>query len=339
MNIISKLTLCVAATVGSLTATAAPTDSISYIPQVHGTLRGRLEVSTVESSYRFQLRNARVSIGGNIAPWADYFVQADFCDRGSIKFLDGWARIRPFKGFSFQAGQFRMPFGVAPFRGPHTYYFANRSFIGKQICNYRAVGAKAAYTLPSTPLTVEAGVFNPGKIGDHTPWNKSLAFAGKATYKTGNMSFSAGYMSISPDSARTQLADGAVTWTSGRWMVEGEYMYKHYNRDRHRDAHAYNIIGNYAMPIKAGIFNRLSFQGRFDGMTDHSTSVRDKSGNLISDNPACNRVTGGVTLSYVRTKNMFVDIRANYEKYFYHRDVRPTAENGDKLTVELVVRF
>ena len=76
-------------------------DSISYRPNIHGTIRGRLEVSTMKSEYRFQVRNARVSLDGKIAPIADYFIQADFCDRGKIKILDVWARLWATKSVGF----------------------------------------------------------------------------------------------------------------------------------------------------------------------------------------------------------------------------------------------
>lgn len=324
----------------ALQATAAEKkDSISYIPQVHGTLRPRVEQSTERSETRFQLRNARVSLNGFIAPMIDYYVQADFCDRGSIKFLDGWIRLAVTKDLRIQAGQFRMPFATDPFRGPHTYIFANRSFIGKDVFNVRAVGAKVSYKLPKIPLTVEAGVFNPSKIGDHTPWNRSLAFASKAVYKLGNVDLSAGYASKKPDSVRVNSIDGAITWKCGRWTAEGEYLYSHYCNRGFRESHAWNAWVDYRMPIKAGIFNRLSFQGRYDGMTAFSSGSNMPDGTLKVDKKPRNRATVGATISYVRTPSMFLDIRANYEKYFYHSGVHVTPDMGDRVTLEMVLRF
>lgn len=314
-------------------------DSISYIPQIHGTLRPRMELSTENGDSRFQLRNARVSINGNIAPMIDYYVQADVCDRGKMKFLDGWIRLAIMKGLKFQAGQFRMPFAVDPFRGPHTYLFANRSFIGKQIFNNRAVGAKVSYTLPKTPLILEAGVFNPSTIADHTPWNHSPAFASKAIYKIGEITLTGGFASISPDSTRMNVIDGCVTWKSGRWTAETEYMHTHYAHSRYKPSHAYNAYVDYRLPIKAGIFNRLSFQGRFDGITSHSDGSSTDGGPLVENDPARNRITLGTTISYVRSASMFLDIRANYEKYFYHKGVNVTPDNGDKIVFEMVLRF
>ncbi len=335
-----KKFLVTAISLSAITVSSAVTgDSISYVPNAHGTLRPRMELSTVDNAYRFQLRNARVSLDGAISPSINYYAQVDICDRGSMKFLDGWIRVGLSKGLKFQAGQFRMPFGVDPFRGPHTYLFASRSFIGKQVFNHRAVGAQLSYTLPKAPITLQAGAFNPSKIGDHTPWNNTVAFASKAVATIDRVKLSAGFASISPDSSRMNCLDAAITWSQGRWYVEAEYVNTHYaNRDT-KDSHAWNAYADYRMPIKAGIFNRLSFQGRFDGITAHSSGYDDKDHRLIMDNPARNRITAGATISYIRSASMFLDIRANYEKYFYHSGVHVTPEMGDKLVLEMVLRF
>lgn len=324
----------------SLACAASQTDSISYRPEIHGTVRGRFEASTEHGDYRFQVRNARLSVNGKIAPIADYFVQMDFCDRGKIKILDAWARLWATPGLGFQAGQFRMPFGVDPFRAPHTYIFANRSFIGKQMCNFRAVGAKAMWHPRAIPFTLEAGAFNPGTIDDHTPWHNTLTYAAKATYSISGLTFATGFQSIKPGPVRANLIDAALTWKHDRWLIEGEYMHKHYVNDAHRAAHAYNLFADYRMPLRTSFFNRLSFQGRFDGLTAHSSAtVTDEAGHIVTDHPARNRVTLGSTISYIRSASMYLDLRVNYEKYFYHSGVRPSAENGDKAVMELVVRF
>lgn len=74
-------------------------------------------------------------------------------------------------------------------------------------------------------------------------------------------------------------------------------------------------------------------------MTAHSNGKRNDDGVLITDNPPRNRVTVGATISYYRSKNLFVDLRANYECYFYHHDAVTTPDTGDKAVVELVLRF
>ncbi len=340
MNFLAKsiLTACILS-ISAPAITAAETESISYVPTIHGTLRPRLEMSTEDDVYRFQLRNARVSLTGMIAPQIDYFVQADFCDRGSVKFLDGWIRLKMAEGLKFQAGQFRMPFGVDAFRAPDNYIFGNRSFMGKQMFNHRAVGAKLVYTLPSAPLTIEAGAFNPTTIQDHTPWNHTLTYSAKASYRIQNVTLATGFASISPDSVRLNVADAAITWKSGRWIAEAEYMHMHYCNSTQKASQSYNAWVDYHLPIHAGMFNKLSFQGRFDGITAFSNGARNADKQLTVNELPRNRVTVGSTITYMQAKNLFLDIRANYEKYFYHSGVNPTPENGDKILLEMVLRF
>lgn len=312
---------------------AETAEQISYVPNIHGVMRARWELDTEHGDNRFQMRNARVSLDGKIAPWIEYFIQTDFCDAGVIKILDAYGRFKVVDGMTVQTGQFRMPFGVETFRGPQNYIFANRSFMGKQIMNYRAVGAKVAYTLPKVPFTLEFGAFNPKSIGNHTPWNRTVAYSAKASYKVGDVAFSAGYASIKPFDVRANLLDGAVVWDDGRhWLVGGEYMFKHYVDDSAADVHSWVGFVDWHMPVKAGIFNRWSVQARGDGMTDHLTM------DGLKIEPARERITIGSTLTY-SYKIVHADVRLNYEKYFYHNGYRPSVGDTDRLVAELVIRF
>lgn len=333
----------------SVTTSAASSSSSAdkegwrkYMPDVHGVLRPRFEMDTEDGKGRFAMRHARISLGGDIGPFA-YFFNTDFCDQGKIKALDYWVGAHATRDLYFQIGQFRMPFGVEPFLGPANSYFANRSFIGKQVCNVRAVGAKVSWGIPGVPLTVEGGMFNPTAITDHTIWTGKFAYAGRAVWKPGDFSVSGGFMSIRPDGVRMNLADAALGWKHDRWTVAGEYMYKHYTHESHKGVHAWAVFGDYHFPVKFGVFNRMSAQVRWDGMTDHSSGTRvvDENGvaGLITDDPARNRLTAGLTLSYIRTKNMYVDIRVNYEKYFFHHGVTPEVGQGDKAVLDFVLSF
>ena len=61
-----------------------------------------------------------------------------------------------------------MPFGVETFMAPSNYVFSNRSFIGKaDVATTAPLVPNWPIPLPSAPLLLEAGVFNPRAIGDH----------------------------------------------------------------------------------------------------------------------------------------------------------------------------
>lgn len=309
-----------------------------YLPEIHGTLRTKYELESEYMENRFQVRNARLEVGGKIAPIIEYKIQADFCDRGKFKMLDAYGRINLGSGLKVQAGQMRIPFSVDATRAPHIRYFANRSFIGKQVGNVRGVGAKVVYGFKSLPVNIEAGVFNSGGISDHQVWGKSMDYAGKINYKLHNVKFEAGIESVVPDSIRINLIDGSVSWSNKQWLIEGEYVYKHYTHESFDPCHAYNVMANYFMPINAGVFNQLAFHGRFDGMTDHSDGTRNSDGVLELTDNARNRITVGSTISYI-LPTVKTDIRLNYEKYFYHHGVTAPSGDRDKIVVELVVRF
>ncbi len=313
-------------------------EKFSYVPQISGTLRARWEADLDDGMQRFQVRNARLILQGKIAPEISYFFQTDLCDRGKMKILDAYGQIGIIKGLNLRAGQFRMPMGVETFRAPWTYLFNNRSTVGK-MCNYRAVGARLHYQLPRVPLMMEAGAFSPWTIGDHEKWSKTYAFGSKVQYYLGDWTFTTGFQSVKPAEVRMNYVDASIGWHTSRWQVEGEYMYKHYTHRALAATHLWCLFGSYSMPVKAGVFNYLSFQGRWDGATDNSDGTTvDSDGHITVTDAARNRLTAGATISYRRPK-VWLDLRLNYEKLFYHHAFTPATGQGDRLSAELVLHF
>lgn len=320
------------------TQSSSQSAAINYIPEIHGVVRARWLIDTDGGLNRFQVRNARLSAGGRVAKPVDYYLQVDFCNSGKIQFLDAWARVAIIPELKIKAGQYRIPFGVDPFRGPANYIFANRSFIGRDIDNIRAVGVMAEYDFSQFPLTLQGGIFNPTVITDQSTSTHEKVWAAKAIVKLGDFSLSGSFQSIIPDSIRINMADAAITYRKDRWTAEAEYMYQHYTHDTYKPCHAYNAYVNYAMPVKLGIFNTLSFQGRFDGSTSHSNGKRNADGHLTETNPNRKRITVGSMLTY-NFKRLRCDFRVNYEKFFYDKGQVVPDERGDRFTAELVVAF
>ena len=73
-----------------------------YLPEIHGTIRGKYEYQTETSESRFEVRNARFSVSGNVHPIVAYKAEIDLSDEGSIKMLDAYARVFPVKDQSLQ---------------------------------------------------------------------------------------------------------------------------------------------------------------------------------------------------------------------------------------------
>ncbi len=323
-------------------AVAGDGNRVDLTPEIHGVIRTRYEGEWGEGHdwrQRFQVRNARVSVGGNALRQLSYYVRADICDRGSMKVLDAWARWSLPESWSVKAGQFRVPFGVDVFRGPGTYIFANRSFVGKNTANVREVGLQAGYHgSAQLPLSVEAGVFNSKPKENHDAWQKAMDFAVKATWRPGDFLVSASYLSMKPYGVRMNIVDGAAGWRSGRWIAEAEYQHKHYESVPLGATDAWSVFASYAIPLEKTIFDNLSFQGRFDSMTDNSNGRPGSTGTPEYDEPARRRITVGTMLEYLRSP-LRVALRLNYEKYFYDSGVDAPVGCDDKIVAELVVKF
>ena len=124
-----------------LALSAVAQDKNPFIPEIHGTIRAKYEYEPQIDKGRFEIRNARLSVEGKVIPIVRYKAEIDLSDEGTIKMLDAYVRLQPKDALKFTFGQMRVPFTIDAHRSPHLQYFANRSFIAKQVGNVRDVGA------------------------------------------------------------------------------------------------------------------------------------------------------------------------------------------------------
>lgn len=153
-----------------------------YLPEIHGTIRAKYEYEPTIGKGRFEIRNARMSVEGKIIPIVRYKAEIDLSDEGAIKMLDAYVRLQPKERLKFTFGQMRVPFSIDAHRSPHLQYFANRSFIAKQVGNVRDVGAAASWTFGSeAPFTLEGGIFNgSGLTNQKNFWTSNYNFSFKS---------------------------------------------------------------------------------------------------------------------------------------------------------------
>lgn len=344
MNLIQKacillLTLAASAACAAEPADTTETETKIFVPSVSGAVRGRYEADTRDGYGRFAVRYARVALNARLYDIFTMRVNTDFCDQGSIKILDAWGAVDLSETVNARIGQFRMPFGQECFLSPTNYIFANRAFLVKNMCNYRAVGAQVSWKPFGKTLTLEGGMFNPYTITDHKKWTRTYAFAGRAKVSLGDWELNSGFMSIEPDSVRINLVNLAVRWRHGGLLLDGEYLYRHYTNKAHAATHGYVVYGDYAHPMRSRLFNRWSAQLRMDGQTACSNGYRDADGRLTSTSPLQNRLTAGVTVSHIGFKGFSCHFLVNYEKYFFGH-VRPDSPGaGDKIVAELAIVF
>ena len=328
------------------TVSAQSEEKTDLTPHIHGTIRGKYEYQPEDHAGRFEVRNARISVDGKVAPAVAYKAEIDLSDEGQIKMLDAYTRLTPFSGFQFTIGQMRVPFTIDAHRSPHQQYFANRSFIAKQVGNVRDVGAALGYSFNAGfPIVLEAGMFNgSGLTNQKDFWTKSVNFSAKAQmFLPGGFNLTLSTQKIKPDHVNVMMYDAGAYWHAKGWHVEAEYLYKHYAHDAFKPVHAFDSFVSYDIPSGKGLIRYVTPLLRYDYMSDHSDGTRylngkaDKGGTLIVNDSQRSRLTGGVTLSL---KKPFVsDIRFNYEKYFYKNGGIPRTSEKDKFVIEVMTRF
>ena len=320
---------------------------VDKTPQVHGTLRGKYEYQPDDKKGRFEVRTARVDITGNLSPVISYKAEIDLCDEGTIKMLDAYTRIKPGNGFQFTIGQERVPFTIDAHRSPSQQYFANRSFIAKQVGNVRDVGAEVStqFHLGVVPVNIRAGLFNgSGLTNQKDFWTNNVNFSAKAEmYLLPGWNLTLSVQKIKPDHVGVMMYDAGTFYHGHGLHAEIEYLFKHYAQDAYQNVHAFDSFVSYDIPLKTKLFTKLSPLVRWDFMTDHSDGMRyldggkNTQGTLVTNDYQRHRITGGCTLSF--DKPFLSDIRINYEKYFYRANGIPKVSEKDKFVIEFMTRF
>lgn len=339
--ILPLLALCV-----GLPLHAQEEDKVDLTPKVHGTIRGKYEYQTEEGDGRFQVRNARVSLEGKVAKAVEYKAEIDLSDEGQIKMLDAYTKIKPVRGFDFTIGQMRVPFTIDAHRSPHQQYFANRSFIAKQVGNVRDVGATLGYSFNvGIPIILQAGMFNgSGLTNQKDFWTNNINFSAKAQFfipRGFNITLST--QKIRPDHISVMMYDAGAYYHAHGWHIEAEYLFKHYEDNAFKNVHAFDAFVNYDIPLRKCFFTKISPLLRYDYMSDHSDGMRylvgeeNTEGSLMINDYQRSRITGGLTFSIA--KPFISDIRLNYEKYFYRSGAVAKPSERDKIVIEVMTRF
>ncbi len=326
-----------------------------YMPQIHGILRGKFEYQPDMKASRFEVRNARLSACGELPMRSAYKLEVDLCDESSIKMKDAWVRVNPWRTLRLTVGQQRMPFSIDAHRNPSAQFFANRSFIAKQVGDMRDVGVLAGYDFMNGArrkvLSIEGGIFNGSNLDEQkTAWFKSPGYSARLQW------FPLKGLALIPSVQHQVIANREASYLSldfgayyevGGWHVEAEYLRKTYADDAFADCSALDAMVIYSQPLRRenSYVEQISYQARYDYMQDHSSGKagfeKDAAGNATSrlalTDAERHRMTLGVTLR-VRNPYFPTDIRFNYEKYWYPHGGAKESEQ-DKVVCEMVIRF
>lgn len=355
MTIIALLCLCL-----------ANGGAQEFTSQLHGILRGKYEYEHDLDASRFEVRNARLSVNGELTRRSSYKLEVDLCDESQIKMKDAWVRVNPWKALRATIGQQRMPFSIDAHRNPSAQYFANRSFIAKQVGDMRDVGFAIGTPLQFSrggEIIVDAGIYNGSNLDNQkTAWFNSPAYSARIQY------FPVKGLAFIPSVQHQLIANREASYTSidfgayyesplstspvgGVLHIEAEYLRKFYAHDAFDDCNAINAMAIYKQNLKSknSYIQAISYLLRYDYMDNHSDgkkgfeelpSYGEGQGKklLVQSDAKRHRLTAGMTF-HVANKLFPTDIRLNYEKYWYPNNGTPKESEQDKLVAELMIRF
>ncbi len=323
-----------------------------YLPKLHGILRGKYEYEPEIDASRFEVRNARLSVEGNLPLRSCYKVEVDLCDETEIKMKDAWVGVNPWNTLRVSIGQQRMPFSIDAHRNPAEQFFANRSFIAKQVGDMRDVGLLASYTFANKEIGRAVAILGAGLFNGASITSQQTAWHGDWNYSARLQLFPMEGFAIIPSIQHMAIADRTVHYTSldigtfyeqKGWHAEAEYLHKSYSNNAFRSCNAINTMLLYKMPLgkDKSFFQAISYMFRYDYMGDHTDGKagfeEDDPEKLVITDYERHRFTLGVTLS-VRNPYFPTDLRVNYEIYDYPHGGAKESER-DKLVVELSIRF
>jgi hypothetical protein len=301
-------------------------DSTSFIPQVGGVIRAKYEYNTSVGKGRFEVRNARFSVGGYVSKVFNYKAEIDLSDEGVTKMLDAYVRFIPIKNLFFTLGQMKIPFSTDNLRSPGQLNFSNRSFIAKRICkDLRDIGFMVSYAHEGKfPFALHAGIFSGSGINTAAwvkTYNLGLRFE-LGPFK--GASLSGNYYSGKVSGLNSRLFDVGINYRYKNFFFDAEYAQKKATDTTGSiNSNALFAYVLYEINFKKGIMRNIVPAVRYDFFTsDISTGVIE---------PA--RITTGLTFGF--HKISWADIRLSYEKYIY----RTQPDLDDKATIEFIARF
>ena len=311
-----------------------------------GVIKTKFETSVETAAMRFNVRNSRVGVRGDIGAFLSYRVQVELSNEGAFQPLDLFGTLKPTRNLHFLFGQQNIPFDNNYVISPGEMMFANRTFVGKFFTpGTRDMGAVAQYRfrIGNLPMEGQAGMFNGGRINE-PQWADKTSFAFRLI--AGSMDgfrTTAKVYRYNRDPMGNNPEIDYFFWgvdaryANSRLRVETEMMKRHSFND------GMNLLGGYIqgaytfdLPNPDAMFRILTPAIRIDAM---GYDVGN-SGFEVA------RLTAGLKfgLTFLPFDSL---LRIDYEQYFTEAnlvfpDFRPGRDDhvtDNKVTIELIVRF
>ena len=351
-------------------------EPVSYVPKIDGAVKVKLEVDLQDAAYRFNVRNSRFGVRGNVSRSMYYRIQVDFNNEGKISILDSYVGYS-IGGFDAKLGQQQYHFSTDLDRGPTTNMFANRSFLAKYLTSYygnevsdgkivsyvktlgsRDLGLSMSYHFKTDlPLNLIAGMFN-GSGTNNPEWGKRVNFMGRIELggKEGLQGSVAYYHGYSPQHVtveehngtfvtkdfeqKLRMVGGELRYTRGGLLLEGEYARRYLCMKGATAMMATALVqGYYRFQLpKCPMIDYIAPIARW-GMGNNVDYLNVQ--NNLRETFSANRITVGVNFGF-GSKWIQSEIRLNYEKYLLKEQPSDFWGNKllhDKFTLEVVASF
>lgn len=113
------------------------------LPTIGGLLNFRYSWSNEDGNdHGFDVRRVRLSATGDLTPYLDYKVQAEY--ETSVKIIDAYIRWKIAKQFNIQIGEFKVPFSQETLYGPTSWLTIENPTVVSKLNGYQDVsGLKA----------------------------------------------------------------------------------------------------------------------------------------------------------------------------------------------------
>jgi len=303
-----------------------------------GALKTKLEICPKYGVVRFNVRNSRVGVRGDLGDYMGYRLQIEWSAEGSFAPLDMYGVLKPIKGLSFQLGQTSIPFENSYIITPAEMLFANRAFVGKYFTpGTRDIGVVMSYKYVwnDLPLEAQAGMFNGGKI-NNPQWTEHPSYAFRLI--VGRMD---GFRATAKIYHYQNVVINHLFWgadlhyATKYFRVEAEVM------DRKNISIKQHLSGGYVQGAwhyylkKEGMFRHITPALRWDTMGYDVW-------NLGFD---VSRITAGLHFG-LSLKPFESVLRLDYEHYFVRQEAHRLFFEGrdlyaadHKVTLELLVKF
>lgn len=299
-----------------------------------GVIKAKMEISLDGAGVRFNIRNSRLGIRGDVMQYLSYRVQVDLSNEGKFDVLDIYGDIKPIYGMSIKLGQSAVPFAPGYTTSPENMMFANRAFLAKYFMpSTRDIGLVFGYKFSKQfPFEVEFGFFNGGKINDPI-WTKKPSIAGRIIY--GSLDKLRASIKVykleQPNVSHLLYGVDASYFFNNKWLIQGEFNQK-FDYENKIFSGYYVQTAYYFYLKNKGVFRYIMPALRWDAMGYNG------SGNGWDD---VQRLTVGVDFGFLKKPFNSV-LRLNYENYFINRMVpelqsRPDNTDNDKITLELII--